>query len=165
MLTLHRCVKKGLTISMPLMHAWHAQHIHCRAVLAADTRAVAAVFAHTSNILLLFFICTSHQVAAWTFPNPVCNVPDFEVTDAYDVQDTSAFAFVGLDHAHSAIVTAFQGTLNQVNWITNLSTWFTYNDEVSGSCSLVLHCWLAALCLPSPLHEHGSPLPRLELVR
>eukprot|EP00611_Tribonema_gayanum_P025425 TRINITY_DN577_c0_g1_i1.p1 TRINITY_DN577_c0_g1~~TRINITY_DN577_c0_g1_i1.p1 ORF type:complete len:404 (-),score=46.99 TRINITY_DN577_c0_g1_i1:179-1228(-) len=83
------------------------------------------------HLLLLSAVAYRPQaeVVRWNFPNYNCHVGAFEVTKTFDIPEKSTFAFVGLDHQYEAIVAAFQGTKDEVNWVTDLSTWFRYGDE------------------------------------
>jgi hypothetical protein len=88
-------------------------------------RRVCAYLANIFDTLTLFSLhlvtlcaCASTtQVDSWTFVNPACQVPAFELVQTFDVPDSSAFGYTGIDHQHEAIIVAFQGTKDQINWV------------------------------------------------
>lgn len=79
------------------------------------------------------------QIEKWDFPNKDCDIPDFDIVATYNSDIKSAHGFVALDHPRNAIVVAFQGTVDRVDWITDLTTWLRYGYEVSNLKCLV-HC-------------------------
>jgi hypothetical protein len=86
-------------------------------------------------------ICT--QIEKWDFPNKDCDVPGIDIVAAYSSDIKSAHGFVALDHPRNAIVVAFQGTVDRVDWITDLTTWLRYGYEVSNCTSSYARCLLS----------------------
>jgi hypothetical protein len=82
-------------------------------------------------MLLAINTYTSTQIEKWDFPNKDCDIPGIDIVAVYNSDIKSAHGFVALDHPRNAIVVAFQGTVDRVDWITDLTTWLRYGYEVS----------------------------------